>query len=457
MQIVSFQFAAFVLIVLAAYHTLPQAARRYWLLLASYAFYCLESWRFTPVLAGLTLANYVLAGRLSRGGGHRAAWLWLGLVLNLGALAILRYEFRADPFAGPFAVVGLSFYALQAMSYLLDTHAGTLKQRGTLTDVALYLAYFPKLTAGPIERARTFLPQLAGLRVVDEQTIARAGTLIAIGVTRKLVIADPLRALLPADAFAMPSPQSAAVLAAAIAGYAFVLYNDFAGYTNIARGVSSLFGIELSANFAQPFFARSFTEFWNRWHITLSHWLRDYIYLPVSRALLRRNPSTWNPANLVLPPLLTMVAGGLWHGSGLHMILWGAIHGVYLVGERVVALRRKPDRTLAQPLWRQVASGLVIFVLGCWALVAFRVDTAAAIEWWSAMLRGAGGEMPEARMLWYIALSFWIDWMEHRHGTETAFDHWPRLGRAALLAGALLLWFVMTRVQPPAPFIYRGF
>jgi len=152
-----------------------------------------------------------------------------------------------------------------------------------------------------------------------------------------------------------------------------------------------------------------------------------------------------------------MVAGGLWHGSSGHMLLWGGLHGVYLIIERVLNLRRDASPMAAQPMFRQVVSGLVVFVLGCWALVAFRCNTSVAFSWWWTMLRGAAGGVPDGRVLWYITLSVWLDWIERRHGAETTFDHWPVLARTALLAGAMLLWFLMTRTQPSEPFIYRGF
>ena len=135
--------------------------------------------------------------------------------------------------------------------------------------------------------------------------------------------------------------------------YGFALYNDFAGYTGVVRGVSGLFGIELSPNFNVPYFARSLSEFWSRWHITLSQWLRDYIYFPTSRALLRRNPSRANISNILLPPLLTMLASGLWHGTGWAMLLWGALHGVYLIRERLLALWHPAGPPPLQPRWRQ--------------------------------------------------------------------------------------------------------
>jgi alginate O-acetyltransferase complex protein AlgI len=457
MPLISLACAGFVLLALAVHQILPRGARPPWLLLASYVFYALVAWRFLPVLLGLTAATFLIAGRLTPGAPRRSLWLWTGLGLNLAALAGLRELYRANPFAGPFAVLGCSFYTLQAMSYLLDIHSGAMRARGSLRDLALYLAYFPKLAAGPIERARTFFPQIAQPRAVDQATVSRAGTLIAIGLTRKLVIADPLLARLPAEAFVAPAKFGAAVLAVTIVGYAFALYNDFAGYTNLARGASRLFGIELSANFHQPFFARSFTEFWNRWHATLSHWLRDYIFLPVSRALFRRNASPWTPAQLLLPPMFAMLAGGLWHGSGLHMLVWGGLHGGYLAGERLLTLSRVTDRFHLPSRAVVLVGRLVVFILGCWALVAFRTDLAATVAWWSTLLRGPLGALPDAGVLWYIAPSMWLDWMEQRHGEDSTFDHWPRLGRAALLAAAMLLWFLMTRGGPPAPFIYRGF
>lgn len=457
MALISFQCAGFVLLVLAVHGLLSQRARPYWLLLASYAFYGLLAWHFLPVLIGLTAATYAIGGRVSSGAPRRSVWLWTGLLLNVAALGALRELYRANPFAGPFAVVRLSFYTLQAMSYLLDVSSGAMRTRGSLTDLALYLAYFPKLAAGPIERARTFLPQIARPPAVDAATLSRAGTLIAIGLTRKLVIADPLLGLLPSAAFVTPAKLGSAALAITIGGYAFALYNDFAAYTNLARGISALFGIELSANFRQSFLARSFAEFWNRWHITLSHWLRDYIYLPLSRALIRRDGNPWHAGNLLLPPLVTMLAAGLWHGSGAHMLLWGGLHGTYLAAERVLTLARVGDHLRFAPRATALLSGVLVFALGCWALVAFRSDLATTFAWWSTMLSGAAGDLPDLRVLGYMVPSLWLDWMEQRHGEESAFDHWPQLNRAALLALAMLLWFLLTRTQTPSPFIYRGF
>ena len=236
------------------------------------------------------------------------------------------------------------------------------------------MAYFPKLLSGPIERARTFLPKLAAQRIVDNDVLARSFALIVIGVVRKVVFADTLFTMLPARLWKEPERFSSPELIVYLIVYAFALYNDFAGYTGVVRGVSGLFGIELAPNFNIPYFSRNLSEFWNRWHITLSQWLRDYIYFPTSRALLRRNPSLTNVPNIFLPPLLTMLASGLWHGTGWGMLLWGALHGVYLIVERLLSLWRPAGPPHLQPRWRQGLATTLVFVLVMLAWVPFRAS-----------------------------------------------------------------------------------
>lgn len=451
---------------LSVYHLLPARAQRCWLLLLSYAFYAALAPRFLPVLAAMTLATWVIARRLAdlpsaadaATRRRRRGWLMLGVAIDVGALGALRWVYGSGaPFQAPFAVLGLSFYSLQALSYLFDTYSGALRVPHTFADFALYLSYFPKVAAGPIERPGDFLRQLAGARVVDDRRLARAATLIAVGLTRKLVIADPLAAQLPAGAFTAPADFGSLVLAATTVGWAFVLYNDFAGYTGIARGLSCLFGIELARNFAQPFAAGSFTELWNRWHITFSHWLRDYVYLPLSRHLLRRNLQRGNAANLLLPPIATMLVCGLWHGASAHMLLWGGLHGVYLVLERALRLLRPSPPGSAAPPWPHAAGIALVFGLSCWTFIALRLPIEQAIEFWRQLAFGPLGALPDGRALLFVVPSLWLDRMEARHGDDALLDAWPRAARAAALAAAALLWFAATGMTAPAPFVYQGF
>ena len=180
--------------------------------------------------------------------------------------------------------IGLAYYSLQNISYLIDIYRKQTVAATDFIDFALYLAYFPKLLSGPIERARTFLPKLAQPRHVDNKLLARSFTLIIVGLMRTLLIAGILLKMIFWDAFETPAKYTAPELIGWLLIYSLFLYNDFAGYTSIVRGVSGLFGLELSRNFSQPYFTRNLTEFWNSWHISLSHWLRDYIYFPLSRA-----------------------------------------------------------------------------------------------------------------------------------------------------------------------------
>jgi len=196
--------------------------------------------------------------------------------------------------------------------------------------------------------------------------------LIFVGLVRKLIIADTLTASFLSDVFEIPANYGPPELVFWLVIYAFALYNDFAGYTDIVRGISGFFGIELSPNFRAPYFSRNFTEFWNRWHITLSEWLRDYIYYPLSRALSHSNSSYRSLANLIVPPLFTMLVSGIWHGFSLNMILWGGLHGLYLIVERIPVLWRRVVPPQNQPLWRQWLGMDVVFFLVILAWDPFR-------------------------------------------------------------------------------------
>lgn len=455
MEITSFGFAAFVVGVALGHYPLPGRWQLRWLLIASYVFYWTWDWSFPALLFSLTAANYLLAFRVRQHERPSRAWLAAAIVLNLAVLAGLKYSAvwtAAHPLLFP---IGLSFYALQAISYLIDVARGQLARETDFVAFALYLAYFPKLLAGPIERARTFLPQLRRERVLDDERLARATALIVIGLVRKIVIADSLVGMIPREVFAHPARATG--LGVWLCTYAIALYNDFAGYTSLVRGVSSLFGIDLSPNFATPFFSRSFTEFWNRWHMTLSHWLRDYIYFPLSRALLRRNLSRTNIANLVLPPMAAMLVCGVWHGTGWGFVLWGAMHGSYLIGERLLSFSRPTTPPQQRPWWRQAIAMAIVFGLNALTLIPFRLSPPVAVEFTRLLASRRVWMVPHARLVAVLALAVAIDWVQVRHDDELAFLRWPRLVRAGLLAAALLVTWLATLSDTGAPFVYQEF
>jgi D-alanyl-lipoteichoic acid acyltransferase DltB (MBOAT superfamily) len=476
MNLTALNLIYFVCGTLLIYYLLPRRPQNYWLLLVSYLFCLTWAWQFALTLLFLTLVNFFLAQWLCANGRNRRGLLWLGIGLNVLTLVF----FRTANFFLPemltlldrlgvstqasalqiLVPLGLSYYVLENISYLVDVYRKQMAAATDIVDFALYLAYFPKLLAGPIERARSFLPMLAQQRLVDNQLLARSFTLIVIGAVRKLFIADTLAAVIFWDAFETPAKYTAPELWGWILMYALFLYNDFAGYTSIARGVSGLFGIELSPNFKQPYFARAFTEFWNRWHITLSHWLRDYIYFPLSRSLLRRNPQRSNVPNLIFPPLVTMLVSGLWHGFALNMLFWGGLHGAYQVIERVPSLWRPVIPPQQWPRWRQGLAMGIVFLLVLLAWVPFSMELPVALEYWRGMFDWTYKVIRFRRifvLIPFLVMVIGLDWLQHRYGDEAPFLRWPRLAQASLLAGSLFLIVITMPVDRGEPFVYQGF
>jgi len=483
MSLTSLTFAQFVLLTLLLYHALPRVftqerlarrAQNALLLVASYAFILTWAWLYALVLAAGTLANFLLLPHLRREGRPHWRIVWLGVGLNLLALAVFKYESFFVPdlrealdawgmetgIGGLDALlpVGMSFYILAAISTLVDVARGLLSPPRDPLDFALYMAYFPKLLAGPIERARAFLPRLAAPCTVDRAVVERSLALIALGVARKIVLADTLFRTLPPHLWNTPGSFTATELWPYLFIYGLALYNDFAGYTCAARGVSGLFGLELSRNFDLPYVARTASEFWNRWHITLSQWLRDYVFYPTSRALLRRDPRAGNIPNLLLPPMLTMLVSGVWHGTGLTFVLWGALHGLYLVGERALALRwpAGPPRQISR--WRHWLSMAITLALVMLAWVPFRVSRIdLAWEFWAQMVTFDTLRRPSVRVVIVILPALLLDWVQYVTGDELVFLRWPRLVQAALLALLALVAFVLSLAVTGTPFVYQGY
>jgi alginate O-acetyltransferase complex protein AlgI len=476
MSLTSFSFIYLLILTLVVYYLLPRRFQNSWLLVVSYAFCISWAWQFALVLLVLTVLNFTLAHSLLREGKPRRYLLCLGIGLNVVALAAIRsFNFFIPELAsflsnlgfpgnfGGLSIVlpiGLSFYTLQNISYLVDVSRKQLPASRDLVAFALYLAYFPKLLAGPIERARTFLPQLEKPRLFNQELLGRSVGLIVIGAVRKLIIADTIHSLIFVDVFDVPSNYSGPELIGFLLMYAFYLYNDFAGYTSLARGISGLFGIRLVENFAQPYFARSFTEFWNSWHISLSHWLRDYIFFPFSRALLRRNPNRKNLLNLVFPPILTMLVSGLWHGFGWSMLLWGGLHGVYQVAERLPTLWRPVVAQQSQPAWKQILSLGIVFSAVVMAWVPFAMDLATALAYWKGMFDWTFTVFRFRRILLFLplaALVLAIDWLQRHYQDEAFIVRWPRLAQASAVAISLFLILILTSTGSEEAFIYQGF
>ena len=473
MEILSLEFLVLVTATLAVYYLLPRfGAPRIFqntlLLGVSYYFY-FERFQWYPLLLFvMTLANFGLGHWLYASARGKRAVLRLGVFVNVGVMLWFliggKYLQGALEITSENALdivpllilpIGMSYYALNGISYLIDINLRLAKPSSNFIDFALYLAWFPKLLNGPLERARKFLPQLAEGRTVDNETVAHSLALILAGLFRIAVVAGLLTLTMPAVPLNDPGAHGALVLLWALVSYMFYIYNQFAGYSDIVRGVSGLFGIELTRNFNVPFFAKDFSDFWTRWHISLSQWLRDYIYMPASRAFLRKNPSRTNIPNLILPPLATMLVSGLWHSADWNHLAWGALMGLFIVLENVRNLFRPAQAAAAIPLWRRIASKAWLVALMGAATVPFLLDLTQTRVFFRQVVKGWDGQMLDLRVAPILALSLLMDWFQYRNNDELIFRKWPGWLQAALAAMIPLAVIVIDQLQsaPPA-FVY---
>ena len=497
MTITSLVFAIFCVFSILIYWRMSQRYRVAWLFAISMVFVLTWSWELAGILLVVATVNFILGNWLGAADKKRRALLWIGIGFNiltllalkysgfyLGALTKLLEKMGIHTGAGGLLLlvpVGLSFVTVQMINYLVDIHNKMLKPETGWLDFATYVVYFPKMLSGPVERARTLLPMFKQPRQPDAQAVERNFWLIAIGVFRKVVLADVLSSIIPANIFLHPSSFAGQDLAVYLLAYAFVIYNDFAGYTSIVRGVSGFFGIELTNNFKLPYFSRSVSEFWERWHISLSNWLRDTIFFPTSRALLKRIPRRDHVINLVVPPMLTMLVSGMWHGLSWNFLVWGGLHGFYLLVERIGAMR-SPRRLLDElPKWRQVLSALGIFALVVLTWIPFRMELTTAWQYLVRMLtptlwekpdfwllqRYIGGKapinswrefhFPDLRVLILLVPALLLDWKQFRHKDELFLMSWPAWAKGLFLAVLILVLILLSFAQSGAPFVYQGF
>ena len=340
----TFTFAAFFAVVLPVGWALRSRPTpwKLFMLAASYWFYAAWDARFVLLLAAMTVGNKAAAAanaRAVRRGAKRLAVAG-ALVLDLGVLSFFKYyDFFTDslernlglssPALDIVLPVGISFFTFQAISYVVDVHRGKTEPAGLL-DFAVYLSFFPQLVAGPIVRATEFLPELAAARRPDRVETGRAVQLIGRGLFKKVVISDFLARAIVDDAFGAPGEYGALDVLFGIYGYAVQIYADFSGYTDMAIGIALLLGFRFPQNFDRPYAAVSIQDFWRRWHMTLSRWLRDYLYIPLGGS---RGGRLATYRNL----LVTMGLGGLWHGAAGVFVVWGLYHGAGLAVERLAA------------------------------------------------------------------------------------------------------------------------
>ena len=450
------------------------------LLAVSYVFYATWDWRFVGLLGFATAINFGASRLLARqpDGRRRTLTLAAALAIDVGVLGFFKYfnfftqsavallnglGIQADPpLLEILLPVGISFFTFQAMGYVMDAHARRFQPTASLLDFGVFLAFFPLLLAGPIERGPRLIPQIEKPRRLTPEGIESGLVLILLGLFKKIVIADVAASLIAPEAFATPADVPASQVLVSVYLFAIQIYADFSAYSDIARGSGQLLGFGLMENFNQPYISQTVSEFWRRWHISLSSWLRDYLFFPICRALLKRG---WPGLPVyALATLITMLLAGLWHGAAWTFVLWGGLLGLYLVGARLlqgkaIPWRKHPRRAVR---WVVAAGSILLtfhLILAAWVLFrAPTLESALAVygQWGAALVGGfnplARGWMPVG----LYALSFAIDAAQiaaHDH----AFTRRLPIPVGAVVYVAALLLILIFLVKPYVPFFYFRF
>ena len=381
------QFAIFLAALLVLLRVLPRSAWNGTLLAASLLFYTLWVPAYLPLLLLDIGINYALLKRMlaaAPGSSARRSLLVCSIVFTLALLLYFKYAVFLIESALPvlsalgatgvevpeiLLPLGISFYTFQIISLAVDSYTSEPDELpvGGLGRYALYIAFFPQLIAGPILRGSEFLPQLASGAQPNSERRRRGIWLLASGVAKKIVLADFLLAPFVDSVFAAPGVGNSSFHWVAVYAFAFQIYFDFSGYTDMARGIACWIGFELPENFQEPFLSRSPREFWQRWHMTLSRWLRIYLFVPLSHTLMRRGGPRWDAPAVPLALFLTMTVCGVWHGAGWNFVLWGMLQGLLL------ATWRFPwGSDTGRVTWRDIPAIVVFFHLFALTLVIFR-------------------------------------------------------------------------------------
>jgi len=448
-------FLAIVLAIVAVARSEQQ--RRIAVFVASLVFYGWWDWRFCFFLVAASTIDYRLALEIQRAPDLRAKrrWLALSLVSNLGLLAVFKYAAwlvrNVNQLSGLDLAVpdlplplGISFFTFQAMSYTIDVYRGAFNPTRRWFDFSFSMSFFPHLISGPIVRASHFMPQLAAEHPLTRDNLRAGGELFAKGFLKKTLLADQL-AVCADTVFADPAFFSSGTCWLAIAAYTGQIYYDFSGYTDMAIGLARMFGFEFPQNFDHPYLSRSITEFWRRWHISLSSWLRDYLYVSLGG---NRRGRVRTYANL----MITMLLGGLWHGASWTFVVWGGLHGLGLAVHRLVSERWPSPGRLRRAIGLPATLG---FVMIGW--VFFRAPTfhvAGVMLHKLAFVDAPGCSWPHVQSLVVLAAGvgahLWV-W----RGRALGFD-FRRPASIALLVAALLIDLLYTP-SVHSPFIYFQF
>ncbi len=454
-------YFVFFFVVLALFYTVPRSWRKALLLAASYFFYMSWNPKFIVLLLTLTVVDYIAAIWIERSkpGPRKKLSLIFSLAANLGFLAFFKYfNFAASNvafllgrpenafFRDIVLPLGISFHTFQSMSYVVDVYRGEQEVIRKPLDYALFIAFFPQLVAGPIVRAKEFFVDLYHWRPPSSEEVQQAAFLILIGLTKKMVLADQFAKV--ADVYFRDVSANPGMLTAwsGVVAFAMQIFFDFSGYTDMAIGCAKLLGFHFPLNFARPYLAFSITEFWHRWHISLSRWLRDYLYIPLGG---NRHGAIQTYRNL----MLTMLLGGLWHGASWNFLVWGGFHGLLLSIERMIPGWQKA------PAWMKPPRAILTFALVCIGWVFFRASTLHdSLYVVQQMFSGATGKMLLERWhIWMIAIALILAILEE---TKEVFERIAAAPRWVQVAAIVTIFFsleIFGVTDEKIPFIYFQF
>jgi alginate O-acetyltransferase complex protein AlgI len=483
-------FLPFLLLTFLLWLPAGRTGRKLVLIAGSLVFYGAWDLRFLALLGAVWLVVFLAPPAIERTvDPHRRRLL---LTLGIGALVALLVVFKylgffllaAEGLARVLGLhvssiplrillpVGISFYTFQAISYLMDVYWRRVPASGSVLDTALYVCFFPLVLSGPIERGTRWLPQLERYQPFQMVQLRDGFERMLLGYVLKAGIADPLAPLCN-DMFARAGTAGSLELLVGAYAYSLQIMTDFAGYSLIARGAARCFGYEVVNNFEQPYFSRSFTEFWRRWHISLSSWITEYLFHPAMSSVLRRVarlrlPTVEAEMRLAYPlatvPVMLLV--GLWHGAGLQYIVWGGLHGVFLSFERLFvfgqrAVAKRPRIRNAGDALRAGLAMVLVFHLVTFAWVFFRADSLADAVAYLGRLFTAGGWTVQKKLAVIAGISaaatLFIQWIEYRRRDEWVFRSVPAAARGLAYAAAIVFCILFGGSGGRVPFIYFQF
>jgi len=458
------QFFIFLLVTTAIFYVSPKPLRRWILLIASYFFYMSWNWRFAPLLLSLTAIDYFAAIWMEgvESPGRRKLFLVLSLAANLGFLGFFKYynflagmlaeAMRRDEHAFALMIVlplGISFHTFQSISYVVDVYRREQKAIRDPIDYALFIAFFPQLVAGPIVRAREFFADYYQWAPPINEEKLRGVLWILLGLAKKMALADQFAQIADSYFMNLAAHPGAPAAWSGVGAFAMQIFFDFSGYTDMAIGMALLLGFHFPTNFRRPYLAFSITDFWHRWHISLSRWLRDYLYIPLGG---NRYGSLMTYRNL----MLTMLLGGLWHGASWNFVIWGGYHGALLGLERVFGRKHFQE----QPHWLVYPfRAMLTFVLVCIGWVFFRAATFHDSVYVLQQMFSAHGKgiLIPAWLGFVLAASLVIALFEEKLEWIERLAHGPSWAYVTAAATLLVMIELIGVTEKAVPFVYFQF